>query len=311
MVRSLKRVSFVVAAAVVCALSSASSASATFSGSNGLIVYCSAGGVSVAGSDGSDAHQIAALEGCSYPRWSPDGTSIVVVGRSGRQSQLVTMDADGGNQVIVKRARLGDTSGSQFIDASFTADGQHLLFDVLEGTGDTYAIKRSLLGGTATRTLYGPVADELSHASASDNGKMITFSRNHTAIWLMTAAGGSAHLVTDTTGFDPGSEVYSPDFKPGSKRIIYTLHYFYNANPVDRAFSVTLDGTGFNPLTSGQNPVLDAQSSPDGAYLIETELVAPDRHPSLAWSLQSHNGETAISVPGYVGMPSWQPLPPA
>ncbi|HMC07444.1 MAG TPA: hypothetical protein VKG89_08645, partial [Solirubrobacterales bacterium] len=131
---------FVLAALTV--LIAASSAHATFPGTNGRIAFSQADLIPPIGGESGDlsAHSqvftiqpdgsgltqlthVASDQGAGAPDWSPDGQQIVYESNESGSFAIWSMDADGGNQT-----RLTDEPGFEDFLPSWSPDGHQILF---------------------------------------------------------------------------------------------------------------------------------------------------------------------------------------
>lgn len=124
------------------------------------------------------------------PVWSPDGTRIAYRARSGGNSDVWVMDADGSN-----KTRLTTDSGFDG-DPRWSPDGSQLLF-TSDRTGD-YEIWIMDVDGSNQRNLTNHPADD-EYPTWSPDGSLIAFhSDRHggVTLWLMRADGSDQSALS-------------------------------------------------------------------------------------------------------------------
>jgi Tol biopolymer transport system component len=189
-----------------------------------------------------------------WPRWSPDGTTILFTG--GRS--LYTVSAFGGRPTLILE------SSSSPITSDWSPGGDAIVY----AAGDTLWT-RSLAGGASA-----PVATGLGQLAApawSPDGRHIAFTRGNSAyldsqgnvassaIWIVPARGGEPWAVTDSSRLHFGT-AWTPDARSilfvsdrEGTRDVYQLPLSASARPNGEATRVTsglqastisLDATG-------------------------------------------------------------------
>ena len=140
----------------------------------------------IANSDGSHARQLTTF-GRAYirpPRWSPDGSTIVISASVGGQLDLYTVDLNG------TLTRLTNDQDDEIAPA-WSHDGHAILFGARRS--GTWQVMRLLLadGSRTQLTTDGGYA-----AQPSPDGRMIFFTRlERQGVWSMPASGGDAQLI--------------------------------------------------------------------------------------------------------------------
>ncbi len=141
------------------------------------------------------------------PAFSPSGRKIAYSVCDGVQSDLMIMDADGGNAHAVL------SSAANEDQPTFSADGKRLFFvrdSGGKGYGDVYSVST---GGTSLDRLThsgGEVGEDSPQASA--NGRFVVFDR-YGRIFTMRPDGSREKFLTN--GYDPA-------ISPNSRRVVYS-----------------------------------------------------------------------------------------
>jgi Tol biopolymer transport system component len=199
------RMPFVLAIAAAAAFAATPTASASFPGANGKIVF----GTLHAGEDeiwtmnpdGSDRRNLTRHDGRKIgdidPRWSPDARQIAFVRddtNTGGDMQIWVMDADGSNQHAV--TNLG--GGNRL--PSWTADAKQIIFQHSEsGNSEIYRVN---VDGTGVTNLTNDAAIDWAPAT-SPTGKKIVFTSERE---------GNGHLYVLTPDGQPQRVTTGPDY---------------------------------------------------------------------------------------------------
>lgn len=190
-----------------------------------------------------------------YPRFSPDGASIVFSSNRGdREPELYVMRADG-----TKVRRLTRTPRFvQNIQPAFSPDGRWIVFTSNRVSFFNFEIfrVRARDGGGAKRLTFwgtgedGAPGDDVS-PSYSPDGARIAFASDRDggyAVWTMDAAGRDLREVTR----HPGYNVVFPRFSADGRSLVYTA--FGDAPGTvrgDRLWTVRTDGKARRALGPG------------------------------------------------------------
>jgi hypothetical protein len=255
-----------VAAALLAGLTAVTSASASFPGTNGRIVFQStrAGGPPELYSMRSDATDVERLtwNGVSdrLPRYSPDGHQIVFTRQvAGNDWDIWIMNADGSGEREL-------TSGPGLDgEPVFTPDGARVVFQRTSSALFQCPCALWIVGvdGSDERLLdTGPGNALLPDVSA--NGKLaFTSDRDGpTSIYVGNLRGGP---VKQVTGGPATSGDFRPRWSPRGNDLVFMRDDGTNQNDVYR---VHADGTDLRQLTSGPRFDEHAQWSPDGTRIV-------------------------------------------
>ncbi|MBF6182290.1 PD40 domain-containing protein [Nocardia otitidiscaviarum] len=198
------------------------------------------------------------------PNFSPDGSRIVVGGRS-----ISTMNPDGGN--VVKLADGG-------YDATYSADGTRIAF---ARSGVIYVMKAD---GSELKQLTAPSGstvgpDRTSSQSPafSPDGSRIVFTRAGT-VWMMASDGtGARKLLVDP--YYNSEPIFSPD----GASIVFTS----NRVGKDRSeiYVMDVDGDHIRPLTDDWT--VHPSFSPDGTQILYTRIAQGPQTGAEIWVMNS------------------------
>lgn len=269
-------------------LAPVSTASATYPGHNGLIVF----GAVTAGGDsqlftvrpnGHDLRQITFPPGeAVQPDWSPDGRTIVYEHDWDTETQCATVDLinpDGSNRVSLTTG-VGGCEGQP----SFTPDGAAIVYEHFDFTTFDDAVWGMNADGSNQHRIIGPWPNGQGFATdpnVSPDGKTLSF------------VGFDGNLFGPPPNFEPAQGLFSSgldgsnfaellpftldlaikhDWAPDGKRLLVGT----NANfldPTDSANIATIrpDGSDLHFLIHTHDPAVNAFAgsySPDGRYIV-------------------------------------------
>jgi TolB protein len=137
----------------------------------------------------------------SAPMGAPPSSPAASPKTPGREILLLDTQTDEVKQLTENKVRDGTPS--------FSPDGDHILYTT-GGEGD-YAIARMNIDGSGKEVIYDSPGGEWA-ASYSPDGKYVAFvnyialapdSKSRDELFIMTADGVEAQLITDTGGFFP------------------------------------------------------------------------------------------------------------
>ena len=137
--------------------------------------------------DGANARQLTNFGRAAIrqPRWSPDGSTILISASVNGQLDLYLVDAAGG-----RLTRLTDDQEDEFAPA-WSHDGAAVLFGARRS--GTWQVMRMTIADRARAQL---TTDGGYAAQASPDGKTILFTRlERTGVWSIPAGGGEARLL--------------------------------------------------------------------------------------------------------------------
>jgi Tol biopolymer transport system component len=286
------------AISVVCLglASGASSALATFPGTNGLIAYTGGSSIRTMLPNGRQDHPIAV----GYdPSWSADGSRIVFARQDGGtegQSEIYSMRANGGDV-----RRITASPGSEFAPAYGPA-GKRVVFNVVNPRGEGPFIVSELATHARSHRQRLAVGRD---PTFSPDGKHIAFSRSKTnepnaSIWMMRADGSHKRQLTQT---GPKRDDVAPDFSPDGRWIAFTRFAWGGG----MGEAVRRDGSGRHFLPCATYLPVYSPNARKIAYLGRGDNVFS------IWSAQASGPcqETPLTGPFQSQAPglSWQPLP--
>ncbi|MEU0502018.1 hypothetical protein [Nocardia sp. NPDC005998] len=232
--------------------------------------------------DGTGVVRIAAG---SYPSFAPDGSKIVVGGRS-----ISIMDSDGGNVVQLADGGYNPTFSPDGSRIAFTRGG---VIYVMNTDGGEL---RQLIGAPST---YGPDLTSAQHSAFSPDGSKILFTRANT-VWEMAADGTGARKLLEDPYFNS-----EPVFTPDGTGIVFTS----NRGGKDRSEIYVMDvhGDHVRPLTDDYTG--DPSFSPDGTKILFTRFTKDSASKSGAevWVMDSDGGNPRrLTDPKQIAQhPSW------
>src|SRR5215472_14916994 len=218
---------------------------------------------------GSNPRKIA--DNAERPRWAPDGKRIFYTGTSGGQSQIWSMNPDGGEQTQV--THLSTEASGQAI----SPDGKYLLVtsDVFPDCGaDDGCNKRKIDEDSQSKVKARLITGLLYRHWTTWQGS----TRSH--ILSIALEDGKAIDLTPGDKVVPpfslgGPEDYS--ISPDSKEVAYTM----NSDPVpaistnNDIYVVPITGGQPNKVTSGPGSESGPIYSPDGRYLAYRSQARP------------------------------------
>ena len=252
-------------ASFAAALVVAATASASFPGTNGRIVFQSNrhGGVAELYSMNPDATDVRRLTWNAVadrlPRFSPDGSRIVFARTvAGIDQDIWIMNADGSGERQL-------TSGSARDDAPvFTRDGKHVVFQRVAGPVACPCELRIVGADGEGERLLDTGAGNAVNPDVSKNGKLAFASDRHgtLSIYVSDLRGGPVKRVTEgPAAFGD----FRPRWSPRGNDLVFMRDDGTSFNDI---YTVHQDGTDLRQLTSGSRFEEQAQWSPDGERIV-------------------------------------------
>lgn len=242
------------------------SASATFPGANGRIVFASDRDgndeIYVMNDDGSAQTRLTNYSGTdTQPRWSPDGTKIAF----NRDGQIYVMNADGSGQTNISNA-----SPANDANPSWSPDGTKIVFDSAAGE-DRGIFVMNADGSGRTKLI-----DHGENPAWTPDGSKIAFSiipaGVNSRIVIMDADGTDPVQISveDTPEIAPGFELWV-NWSPDGTRLAFAGSF---AGP--NIYTANADGSDLRRV-SGQWD-LHPSWAPDGTKIVFTKGNGPFDH---------------------------------
>ncbi len=253
--------------AIALTLAGALPAHATLPGENGLIAFQVEGDhgnrIYTVEPDGSDLKLVTTGSAdAQSPDWSPDGEWIVFTKNS---CKIALVHPDG-----TDLHRIDPAPGGCESDATFTPDGQHLIFErQTDATGDD-AIWFMDLDGSNHRRIGSGGNGEAHTPEISPDGSTVSFlsfaKGGLSAIYGIDINGGSSWQMTPTLW----GMTFKHDWSPDRSRLVVSD----NAENPDRTvnlLTIRTDGEDIRYLThyaSADQRALAGTYSPDGRWIV-------------------------------------------
>jgi serine/threonine-protein kinase len=239
-------------------------------------------------------------DGACQPDWSPDGERLVFVSPCpGKQelyrgSSLFIVDVDGTGLIP-----LDTTPGGDF-EPAWSPDGTQILFTTLrDGQAHLYLYT---LADDSVLSLSRPSAYDCQGAWSPD-GAMIGFitTRNGASqVWTMDTNGENPHEFS-RLGF---GAVFLPDWSPDGEVVVFSQGQGLSALIAKRV----KDKANEFPVNEKVRPIIDAEYSPDGYWLVFESLTGTNvdiyRMTRTGTNLQQLTREEGREFD-----PTWRPLP--
>jgi D-alanyl-D-alanine carboxypeptidase len=223
--------------------------------------------LSVTNADGTERRKLTGNAALGTPAWAPDGKKIAFVRKSGGNSEVYVMNADGGPQ---QRLAHGNAP-------AWSPDGQKIAF---VRSGDIYVMN---VDGSEQRNLTRNAASD-SDAAWSHDGKRIAFVRErggNSDIFVMNADGTRQQNLTRNAARDE-DPAWSPD-----GRIAFARKVAWGTRGGSGQFEIFVmnaDGSGQRKLTRNFSGDFHPAWSPDGRKIVfESRGVAAGGGSSSAW----------------------------
>jgi tol-pal system beta propeller repeat protein TolB len=237
------------------------------------------------------------MESIGFPRYSPDGRSLAVIGEdaTGKEDLFVT------DQLGRDPRSVAPSPGQREGAPAWTPDGSRIAFaSDRDGNWEIYDVR---LDGTQLRRLTNDPAQDLAPVYSPD-GRTIVFASDRGGsdelhLFSMNAEG------TDTRRITSGASEAAPDFSPDGTRIAYVSQTSGEAD----IWVADADGSNARSVSSEARVFeYTPRWSPDG------EWIAYERYgreyPDLFLIRADGSGRRRLTDTGsYAGAPGWRPGP--
>ena len=301
------------------ALVPASSATASFPGAVGRIVFTSGGSstsdIYSAAADGTDVQRLTLWDGFEQdPAWSADGSQIVYESSLQFQNsfqmrfRVFVMNQDGSGQHLV--SPVADSTVDD-VQPAWSPDGTQIAFASTRGLVGGWHVWVMNADGTNLRELPGDLAQ---HPAWSPDGSRIAGDAGGGGIFVIGVDGTNERRLTTPPAFQNDE---SPDWSPDGTALAFSES---TQNGTSSAlYAVGADGTGKRQLTTGAFADYDPSWSPDGTRILfrrGTALYTIDAGGGAATQLLGISGAmgpswgTATSNPSPPGAPQVQIFSP-
>ncbi len=241
------------ALALVCLLTSAPPAGATFPGRNGLIVFDTHDRPSVDGGssqiytvrpDGSGLRQLTHLgsgHNAFDPHWSPDGRRIAYISDVAGSADVWVMFSNG-----TSSHQLLSDPGYDHSSPSWSPDGQRLVLSRCSQFLRTCALAVVRRDGTGLRVIVGGNWN-FSEPAWSPDGRWLAYTSDKggydSRLWVARADGRAPRTIAPAP-LAAGRPAWSPD----SRQITFT-----GDSVNGQLFAIHRDGTGLRAVTQGES----------------------------------------------------------
>jgi TolB protein len=232
-------------------------ASATFPGANGRILFNrgtieSPTFIASMKPDGSDVQRLTGPQNSFGGAWDPDGSRFVYARTNDvGEVDLFLRDADGSN-----RTRVTDTEKDEF-QVAFAPTGNRIVYQKCGFRCDIF--KKNLATGVETQLTDTPRADEIGPQWGVDD--LIVFTRaprrGDLEIFTMHSDGTVVKQITDNRG---RADV-TPSWSPDGTRVVYSR---CGTEGNCELFTMDPDGSGKDRITNTVGDEFGAKYSPNG-----------------------------------------------
>lgn len=241
----------------------------------------------IANADGSGIVPVTeSLGDMYYPSLAPDGQRVAVVASGERSSDIFVIDVATG-----EATNLTDLAGEDNYPV-YSPDGSQIAFVSDREGGDVDLWVMNADGTEPRRIARTPGRDEM--GSWHPDGENILFAnQNELGKFLYTvnvASGDFAQLLESDEGTEDAGPVYSPD---GSQ-----IAFFRFANDSYTVYTADGDGANVTQITDGVAPAVFPRYSPDGNWLLYTNLTQDQRQELVALDLESNATAALPNVQG-------------
>jgi Tol biopolymer transport system component len=257
--------------ALCVALVPASSATATYPGAVGRIVFTSdrAGSSTSelysAAADGTDVKRLTWTDGFEQdPAWSPDGSRIAYESSEQGRYRLFVMNQDGSDQHLVSPDAISLVVDWQ---PAWSPDGTQIAFASTRPTGGAWHIWVMNTDGTNLHQLPGNMSQ---HPAWSPDGLRIAGDDGTGPLYVINADGTNERRLTTPP---EGRYDEAPDWSPDGTSIVFSERTFDGTSSA--LYAIDAGGSGEQQLTSGAYADYEPSWSPDGTRVVFTRRASP------------------------------------
>jgi hypothetical protein len=243
------------------ALVPASSATASFPGPVGRIVFTSGGpstsDIYSVAADGTDVQRLTyTVDFEQEPTWSPDGSRIAFESSTnGGGFRLYVMNADGSSRHLVS---LNADSDTNEVQPAWSPDGTQIAFANARGGGWHIWIMNA--DGTNRRALPGDLSQ---HPAWSPDGTRIAGDAGGAGIFVIGVGGTNERRLTTPPAFHNDE---APDWSPDGATLAFSESAWDGTSSA--IYVVGADGAGERQVTTGASADYGPSWSPDGARIL-------------------------------------------
>jgi len=211
--------------------------------------------------------------------WSPDGSSVLVLGRSTNPDLRNSIWLVDVSTHAYKDVGINQKDGISIASASFSPDGQEVVYTYSECAGCTSGIWRASMDGSEKRLLFEHPTDRIEEVRWSPQGDLITFVKRQPSsqkfvlgeLWVMDMEGGNLRqlaTVITTAKYEP-EYGFAPAWSPDGSQIAFVSGEVTSKEPRNGWFGniyvVDVRSGSVSQVSSFENTqVLNPTWSPDG-----------------------------------------------
>ncbi len=277
--RSIAQLLTIVAATVAILAPVSDPAHATYSGSNGQIVYGTEGKIRAMSPDGSGDHRFSSLDGISSLSFSADGTKAAVVNYTGLGDRIVLLDLAADTRSVVLPVSQAPTQVLSSV--ALSPHGRRVVFS--DGTYPRHLWTIHVDGSDLTK-----IATGYADADWGSNGRIVASNGifhgdGDRFIATMDPDGGNKTVIAT---FPPVKESWNsvyelvPSWAPDASAVVFTAQRF-NIHP--DIWWVGADGSNLHRLTKTDTANESGPAfSPDGTEIVFT-LLEPNATEADLW----------------------------
>jgi hypothetical protein len=243
----------------------ASSATASFPGPVGRIVFTSdragtsGSEVYSAAADGSDVQRLTWAHGLAQdPAWSPDGSRIAYESSDQSSFHLFVMNQDGSDRHIVPSD--ASFAAGDDVQPAWSPDGSKIAFSSTQSSGGSWHIWVMNADGTNLHELPSSFSQD---PVWSPDGLRIAGDNGNGPLFVINADGTNERRLTTPPALHYDE---SPDWSPDGGSLVFSERSFDGTTSA--LYAIGADGSGLRQLTSGAYADYRPSWSPDGTAIV-------------------------------------------